>query len=71
MATRWSAATSIPMAAYGRLCRVSIDAGRPILFSVSPVSRSRRRSSRSVTRLETVALLRPVDAAMSAREQGA
>src|SRR5690606_8385657 len=46
-------------------------AGRPIRFSVSPVSRTSRRASRSATRLETVALFSPVAAAMSAREHGA
>jgi hypothetical protein len=61
----------MPTAAYGRLSSTSIAAGRPIRFSVRPVSRSSRRSSRSATRLETVALFSPVDAAMSAREHGA
>ncbi len=49
----------------------SIVAGRPMRFSVRPVSLTRRRSISSATRLDTVALLSPVDAAMSAREQGA
>jgi hypothetical protein len=63
--------TSRPIAAYGAPSSTSWVAGRPMRRSVSPVSRISRRSIRSATRLDTVALFSPVEAAMSAREQGA
>src|SRR5690606_24114664 len=51
---------------------VSIMPGRPTRrWLTSPVSHTRPRSISSATRLETVALVSPVDAATTAREQGA
>jgi hypothetical protein len=67
----WSAPISSPIAAYGPPSSTSMVAGRPIRFSLRPISRMSRRLISSATRLETVALLSPVAAAMSAREQGA